>query len=260
MEIRDWALRILTAETLEDKLFDPILVTDFEPGPALRWSEPSRPVGCHFSPKSTDKKLPPFHDHQKAENRAICLHRFAGHELLAMEIMAFVLLAFPKAHPHFRKGVIHTLREEQEHFRLYLRRMKELGMNYGDCPSFRHFWAHTKYIQSPRDYIAMMSLTLEQANLDFALMYGASFARVGDQETAKLMRYVLEDEIEHVAFGYQWLQKMKLRSENSWDTWVQSLSPIQPPARAKGFILHPEPRLEAGLPQSWIDNLLLEKG
>ena len=101
--------------------------------------------------------------------------------------MAFTLLAFPDAPSSFRSGVAHTLCEEQGHVRLYMEQMKQLGIQFGDLPLYRHFWKHTPYIQSPIHYISMMSLTFEMANLDFASMYGKSFAHFGDVDAAELM-------------------------------------------------------------------------
>src|SRR5215831_18925835 len=124
MELRDWAIAILSADRLEDKLFYPDKLTDFAPGAPIIWQEPTRPPGLHFQRHNHSEKLPPLSELSCSDKRAICLHRFAGHELLAVEIMAFALLAFPQAPKHFRKGLANTLREEQWHVQLYLRRLK----------------------------------------------------------------------------------------------------------------------------------------
>ncbi len=110
MELRDWATRILSANTIEEKLCDSEVLTDHNPGPALFWDLPSRPPGMEFKRHSSKEKLPPFHEHHEADKRAACLHRFAGHELLAVEIMAYALLAFPEAPKHFRRGVAKFIR------------------------------------------------------------------------------------------------------------------------------------------------------
>ena len=59
-----------------------------------------------------------------------------------------------------------------------------------------------------------MSLTFEMANLDFSTMYGESFARNGDTESAALMAKILEDEISHVSFGWNWLCKLQDERQN----------------------------------------------
>lgn len=256
MELREWATQILSAESLDDKLMDPGVWTDHTPGPSLFWQTPARPPGMSFSRRSKEDKLPSFQEHHDAYKRAVCLHRFAGHELLAVEIMAFTLLAFPDAPATFRKGLAHTLREEQGHVRLYMQQMERLGVQFGDLPLYRHFWQHTPYIRSPLHYISIMSLTFEMANLDFAPMYGKSFAHFGDLQSAGLMAAILKDEISHVKFGWRWLKQFKDGVESEWDAWEQTLATtVLTPKRAKGFCVHAEPRKQAGIPEEWIEKL-----
>ena len=252
MELRDWATRILSADTLEEKLLIPDLLTDFTAGPALLFDEPTRPASMGFNKRTKEQKLPPFQLHGNADNRAICLHRFAGHELLAVEIMAQALLAFPDAPKAFRKGIAHTLKEEQGHVQLYIKRMNELGVQFGDLPLYRHFWNHVPHLTTPIRYVSVMSLTFEMANLDFAPMYGKSFSNFGDHDSAALMAQILKDEINHVSFGFAWLQKFKGQLD-SWDAWAQSQGPLLTPKRAKGFVLMEENRRAAGIPEEWIE-------
>lgn len=255
MEFRDWAIRILSADTLEDKLFAPQHLTDKQPGSPCIWQEPSRPAHMQFQRHSRDEKLPPFHEHMMQDKRAACLHRFAGHELLAVEIMAFALLAFPEAPRHFRRGLAHTLQEEQGHVRLYIDRLSSMGVAFGDLPLYRHFWTYTPFMTSPLRYISIMSLTFEMANLDFAPLYGKSFARHGDDLSAALMQQILQDELSHVAFGWHWLQKTKSEGEDPWTAWTSNLPSRLSPSRAKGFLFFEENRRMAGLPEDWIANL-----
>ena len=219
------------------------------------WNEPVRPVGMGFQLRKREGKLPPFQSHHNRDNRAICLHRFAGHELLAVEIMAYALLRFPSASPHFRKGLAHTLKEEQEHVRLYIKELARLGVKFGDLPLYRHFWCHTPYLKTPLAYVSVMSLTFEMANLDFAPMYGSSFEKAGDTEAAKLMARILKDEIVHVSFGWRWLQKFKKKELSEWDAWKEAQSPLLTPKRARGFLIHEEHRKKAGISKEWIEHL-----
>lgn len=253
--MREWAVSILGADTLEGKLWAPEKLTDIQPGSPMEWNEPTRPTQLRFQKVKKEGKLPPFHDHHKPESRAACLHRFAGHELLAVEIMAYALLKFPDAPSHFRRGLAHTLKEEQEHVRLYLLQLKRLGVSFGDLPLYRHFWCHTPYLNSPIEYVSVMSLTFEMANLDFAPMYGQSFEKHGDKEAGALMARILKDEIAHVSFGWRWLQKFKSPELSDWDAWKEAQSPLLTPKRARGFVIHEEHRKQAGVSSQWIESL-----
>jgi uncharacterized ferritin-like protein (DUF455 family) len=255
MELREWAIAILSGDSLEQKLFSPSIFTDEKPGAACIWKEPARAASLQFKPHSRKEKLPPLHELAHPDKRAACLHRFAGHELLAVEIMAFALLAFPEAPKHFRKGLANTLKEEQEHVRLYIKRMAEMGVQFGDLPLYRHFWAYTPFLTSPLHYVSLMSLTFEMANLDFAPLYGSRFEKHGDHLSSELMQRILKDEISHVSFGYQWLKKWQLKGDTEWQTWMQHIPSRMLPSRAKGSIYLSEPRISAGISKDWIENL-----
>lgn len=254
MELREWATRILSADTLEEKLLIPDSLTDDAPGAPLWFNEPTRPLNMGFNKRTKEEKLPHFQSHGSEDNRAICLHRFAGHELLAVEIMAHALTAFPDAPKAFRRGVAHTLKEEQGHVQLYMHRMAEMGLRFGDLPLYRHFWNHASHLTTPLRYVSVMSLTFEMANLDFAPLYGKSFSHFGDEKSAALMAQILKDEINHVSFGWRWLNRFKGES-NSWDSWVDSLSSKLTPKRAIGFVLMEDNRRHAGIPEDWISRL-----
>jgi len=254
MEIREWAERILSADTLDEKLLDPGKLTDDQPGPVLIVKEPVRPVGMGFKEHSKRDKLPPIHTFKEADNRVACLHRFAGHELLAVEIMAYALLAFPEAPRHFRRGLANTLIEEQGHVRLYMERLEAFGVKFGDMPLYRHFWAHVEHITSPVRFVTTMNLTFEQANLDFAPYYGKAFSQVGDHESASLMKQILEDEIGHVSFGYNWLKKF-VHGLSDWEAWTTNLPPTLRPGNAKGRHFQKNPRESIGLSEEWISQL-----
>ncbi len=261
MEYRDWALSILDSPHLEDKLFTPLELTDKTPGTPFLFEEPTRAPHMKFHKRKKEEKLPSLQEHQNSDKRAICLHRFCNHELLAVEIMAQALLAFPQAPQSFRNGVAHTLKEEQEHVRLYMHRMKELGLNFGDLPLYRHFWVHVPYLTTPNHYLSLMSLTFEMANLDFAPIYGQSFLENGDEKSAQLMQRILHDEIKHVRFGYQMLKSLnfdflqKNSEKKLWNIYEKSLSPFATAKRSKGFRFNEKSRVEAGIPEDWIEKV-----
>src|SRR5882672_3081822 len=142
MELRELAERVLFATTLEEKLQCPAVVTDDQPGVAIKSpAAPGRPATLGFKPTGSARGEFPGTRHLKQDReRGRLLHFFANHELLATELMALVLLRFPDAPAAFRRGVLETLKDEQEHTRLYLQRMQECGVEFGELPVSGYFW------------------------------------------------------------------------------------------------------------------------
>lgn len=257
MELREFAERVLFSTSLEEKLQTPEAVTDEQPGSAIVTpAAPGRPRELNFKPTGTARgEFPGTRHLEKADERGRLLHFFANHELLATELMALVLLKFPDAPAAFRKGVYETLKDEQEHTQLYMERMKSCGIEFGAIPVSGYFWRAVSGMESPMDYVAGLSLTFEQANLDFARHFSACFGEVGDAESAKLLQKIYRDEIGHVAYGLKWFRRWKNPSESDWEAFCRQLKFPLSPARAKGFSINVEGRRAAGLPMDFIENL-----
>src|SRR6476620_10385829 len=191
MSVEEYARQILFGTRLDDKLM-PWKVPSGAECSDLYLSEnalplssippfPGRPSNLAKPGKAT---FPALNHLDRPEERGKVLHFFANHELLAMELMALVLLRFPQAPVAFRKGILRIIQEEQSHLSLYLSRMKELGIEFGDFPINDYFWNTMKFIESPLDFTVQMSLTFEQANLDFSLFFKNAIERLGDSITA----------------------------------------------------------------------------
>lgn len=257
MELRAFAERVLFATTLEEKLRPPEGITDDEPGKAIVVPQmPGRPRGLEFKVESAARNPMPglraLEDHRE---RGRLLHFFANHELLATELMALVLVRFPDAPPAFRRGVLQTLRDEQEHTRWYLGRMRACGVEFGDQPVSGYFWRAVSGMESPMDYVAGLSLTFEQANLDFARHFSGCFASVGDSESAALLERIHRDEIAHVAYGLKWFRRWKNPTEGDWEAFCRQLKFPLSPQRAKGSPLNVESRRAAGFDARFIAEL-----
>jgi uncharacterized ferritin-like protein (DUF455 family) len=254
MELRALAEQVLFATSLDEKLRTPDVITDDQPGTALVTPEaPGRPAKLSFKPHAAGKsEFPGLHRLENQTERGKLLHFFANHELLATELMALVLLKFPDAPAAFRKGVLQTLKDEQEHTRLYLERMKACGVQLGDFPVSGYFWRCVSPMENPIDYVAGLCLTFEQANLDFAGHYGRSFATVGDADSAKLLEKIYRDEIGHVAYGLKWFRRWKNPSESDWEAFCRTLKFPLSPQRAKGLSLNIAGRKAAGFDPQFI--------
>lgn len=256
MDISLIAERILFGNRLEDKLLLPESWTDDNPGRGISIPAcPGRPEALAFAPKAARVPFPQTRDLDDDRTRGIVLHFFANHELLAIEIMALALLRFPDAPAAFRLGLMQTIAEEQSHLRLYQERMQVLGVNLGAVPVNQFFWDCLKTMQNPLDFVIGMSLTFEQANLDFARYYQQAFAQLGDSETAAILQQVYVDEIGHVKHGVSWLDRWKDPEESQWQAYQKRLKLPLSPARAKGPIYDIEARRRANLSDEFVEQL-----
>jgi uncharacterized ferritin-like protein (DUF455 family) len=259
MELRAFAERVLHGSTLEDKLSDPGELTDAHPGAAIAVPEaPGRPASLRFKTARSGRQEHPS-DARLSDptERGRLLHFFANHELLATELMALVLLRFPEAPADFRRGVARTLRDEQRHTRIYLERMAACGVGFGDLPVSGYFWRAVAPMEHPLDYVSRLSLTFEQANLDFAQHFSQRFAAVGDAETASILDGIYRDEIGHVAYGLKWFRRWKQPGDSDWEAFCRQLQFPLSPSRAKGFSVNIAGRRAAGLDPDFIQRLQL---
>ena len=250
MQVRDFAERVLLGSSVSDKLLDPGILCDTEPGAGWRGSaEPGRAqelsMSAHAEPFVRDAAL------ADAGARGRALHFFANHELLALELMALALLRFVDAPPAFRRGLVATLQDEQRHLGMYLDRMRALGTELGDAPLGGFFWRTMADLRDPAQFIAHMSLTFEQANLDFASHYSQVFEAHGDHETARVIAAVYEDEIKHVGFGLHWFQRWR-PSDPLVVAHAKALVEPVTLRRARGRHFDREGRRRAGFPADYL--------
>ena len=192
--------------------------------------------------------------------RAICLARFAHHELMAVELFAWALLRWPDVPRGLQAGWLGALADEQIHCRLYLDRLAKLGSRLEAHPQSDYFWKQVPGIAAspygPRAFLAALGLTLEQANLDFMGVYRDAFRTAGDEASAQVFERVYSDEIQHVAMAARWLNRLSPEHANDPVGAYEAAVPYPLAAsRAKGRRFNADARRAAGLEDSFIDHV-----
>ncbi len=178
--------------------------------------------------------------------------------------MALALLRFPEAPAAFRRGLLQALGEEQRHLALYIGRMEASGVAFGEVAVNDFFWRCLEDMRTPMDFVIRMSLTLEQANLDYSRYYKNIFEILGDTETAAVLAQVHADEIGHVRLGLHWFRQWKEPGAGDWEAFCAGLEggpgagpAVLGPSRAKGPEFDREVRLGLGLDAAFVDQLQL---
>ena len=109
-------------------------------------------------------------------------------------------------------------------------------------------------LKTPAQYLAVMSLTFEAANLDFAHFYKHIFEELGDHKTSHILNIVLEDEISHVGLGVSYLGKWR-QDKDLWTYYNELLPYPLTPARSKGKLFVEHVRKKARMDEDFIQKL-----
>ncbi|MCW5804640.1 MAG: DUF455 family protein [Deltaproteobacteria bacterium] len=251
--IRAYAHAVVTATTLEGKLagFSGDDVADAEP--PLRLAAPGRPPELAIV-AGREARVPPLQGMRDPAQRARILHALANHELQAIELFAWALLAYPDAPAPFRTGLLAILADEQRHLQLYCDRLAAHGASFGAYPVTGHFWNKLDHLAGPAEFVCAMALTFENANLDFAGDYAAAARAAGDEATALVLDRVHDDEIRHVHFGWVWLRRFT-GGGDMWQAYLDHVKFPLGPRRARGVRFDREARRRAGFDEAFIDAL-----
>ncbi|MGB0453388.1 MAG: DUF455 family protein [Bacteriovoracaceae bacterium] len=255
--IYDYALSILKSGSIEDKVTPYQGKMDFCLWKGIDWKDhyPERERKIAFS--SIQEKFPKVSKFHDQSIRAKALHFFANHELLAIEIMALMIVKFPtltQDDHRVKLGLLKTLKDEQIHFNLYLKRMRQLGIDFGDYHLNDFFWRYTDKLKSLDQYYCFMPLTFEAANLDFSLFYQKVFQDVEDHQSVKILKKVYDDEISHVRFGVQMI-KGQQKGLDLYKFYLENLPEGLSPARSKGMVFDHVGREKAGFDREMIETI-----
>jgi uncharacterized ferritin-like protein (DUF455 family) len=260
--IRELCVQILACGELEAKLgsvfgADGRLLPDHAPGPSLCFERPARAPGLEM--RAGVERLPRPTELGDPRARRACLRRFAHHELMAVELFAWALLLWPETHPELRRGWCLAMADEQRHFRMYLERLRAHGAELGDEPLSDYFWKHAAAIRAhargPAAFLAAIGLTLEQANLDFTLLYAEGFRKGGDEQSARVAEVVHADEQRHVRLAVEWLARLAPEGEDLVESYREAVPFPLEAARAKGRRFSAEARRSAGLSEALIEHV-----
>ena len=255
--VSEFAHHILQSGSLQEKLRKPIQADgkplEFDVGPPIFVDLPTRDDVLLM--REGNERLPKLKVLRDVHARALCLERFCGHELQAIELFAWALLAFPLAPTPLRRGFLAALVEEQTHLGLYRERLFAHDSDLGQHALSNYFWklmpAVRAHAQPEHAFLATVGLTLEQANLDFSLLYRDAFAEVDDKESAAVMNQVHLDEVGHVRLAAVWLPK--LTEQPLLEAYQKSIPFPLSAARAKARRFDVASRKKSGLDDAFIE-------
>ena len=253
--IETWAAAYIRGTTLAGKLVPEPAPADFaDAAVPLRIDTPGRPPELVVAARA--KKAPKRGAFVDPRRRAEIMHRFFHHELQAAELMLWALLAFPDTPKAFRRGLVQIAHDEIRHANLYLARVAALGCAVTDFPVRDWFWQRVPACRTPSEFVAVMGMGLEAANLDHAERYERIFRELGDDDSADLQARVHAEEIPHVRFAMHWLGRFETGGiDLDFDAWSSHLPAPLSPWIMKGEPLARDARKRAGFDDPFLDAL-----
>lgn len=250
--VERWAHQLITTRDLSAKLSPPGVPDRWQPNEApAAPAAPGRPP--QLRPATNSFKTPSAEQLRAPRARAHLLHTFLHHELQAAELMAWALLRFPLAEPSFRRGLLGILQEELEHANRYAFHLRNLGFAVGDFPVRDWFWRRVPSCQTPVQFVALMGLGLESANLEHCVRFERDLRLAGDTVAADLQADIERDETRHVAFARHWYERWQ--GKLSFEGWCAQLPKPLSPLLLRGRPLNQRARRAAGIPPAFLEQL-----
>jgi uncharacterized ferritin-like protein (DUF455 family) len=247
--IEDWARAYVLTTDLALKLSPPPLPSTFRgDSRALRLSEPGRPA--LFRQARRAERTPKQEALKEPHYRARALHAFFHHELQAAELMCWAVLAFPEAEPEFKKGLLGICLDEIRHMLLYREHIETLGSSLGAFGIRDWFWKRVPACQSPLEFVAVMGMGLEAANLEHAPSFAARFRLAGDERGACIQERIAAEEVAHVGFATRWFKRWT--GGCSFELWQSQLPPPLSPWVMHGQPIAIQARRRAGMSDDFL--------
>jgi uncharacterized ferritin-like protein (DUF455 family) len=136
------------------------------------------------------------------------LHKHMHNEMQSIEMSAQSLAEFTDAPWEIRMSLARQCWDESRHTRLLCNRLKEVGGHIGEFPVMNHEWSITCNVSSLWGRIALQNRTFEGGEMDLLRQLVKMWTEAGDTVTAELLEGILADEVQHVRYANEWLQRM----------------------------------------------------
>ena len=187
-----------------------------------------------------------------ARNRIALWHALAHIEFVAIDLALDMAGRFgAEMGQVFVSDFLSVAADEAMHFALLARKLEALDSHYGALPAHDGLWSAARATaHDVAARLAIVPMVLEARGLDVT---PATLERVraqGDENGAKILQRILDDEIRHVAFGSKHFHAICAeRDENPRKTWqnlvrLHFAGAVKPP-------FNDSARLAGGLPREF---------
>ncbi|MDG6079331.1 ferritin-like domain-containing protein [Erythrobacter litoralis] len=164
---------------------------------------PDRPAWPRDLHLAAPGKMPKRGKGGSEKGRIALWHALAHIEFVAIDLALDMAGRFGEQRgPQFMSDFLSVAADEAMHFALLDRKLRSLGSCYGALPVHDGLWesaARTAHDVKAR--LAIVPMVLEARGLDVTPATLERIKRQGDENGARILQRILDDEIRHVAIG-----------------------------------------------------------
>ncbi|MCB9462903.1 MAG: ferritin-like domain-containing protein [Candidatus Eisenbacteria bacterium] len=204
---------------------------------------PGRPESWQVVDPSTIPDRPKLGD---PRGRYRLIHSVANIELAAIELMLMAVADFPGEPQEYYQAMLQVAREEVMHTRMLMRRLKQLGGEFGSEPVHLGLWETAIRWDDLPGRLGVVPRILEARGLDVSDRLRDQLGKAGDHESAEVLERIYYEEIGHVGVGTTWYRAAcELRGLDPEAHFVDLVHRFQP-RRAGPRRIDREGRIAAG--------------
>jgi uncharacterized ferritin-like protein (DUF455 family) len=209
---------------------------------------PDRPFWPDYLELRPPGQMPKRGKGGSQRNRAALWHSLAHIEFVAIDLALDMAGRFGgQMGQAFVADFLGVAADEALHFALVARKLRTLGLRYGDLPAHDGLWSSaqaTAHDVAAR--LAVVPMVLEARGLDVTPAMIERVRTQGDEPGARILERILDDEIRHVAVGArhfaEWCESREMAADSTWLALVRQhfVGAVKPP-------FNDSARLAAGL-------------
>lgn len=142
-----------------------------------------------------------------AQGRAALVHAIAHIEFNAINLALDAAYRFRDMPGQYYRDWLSVAADEARHYQLLSTRLRSLGFEYGDFPAHNGLWETAQ--KTADDCLKRMALVprvLEARGLDVTPGMIERLKAAGDEETVRVLRIILAEEVRHVKIGTHWFR------------------------------------------------------
>lgn len=189
--------------------------------PISETSFPDRPV--LKDPRNMPRRR--FNTHA---GKAAFFHALAHIEFIAIYLAWDMIYRFRDMPDQFYQDWLKVADDEARHFTLISNHLFDMNVKYGDLPAHGGLWEHAQNTQ--HDVLARLAIVprcMEARGLDVTPAMIEKFQDQGDDESVKLLKIILEEEVEHVKIGSDWFDRVcQERKLNPVETYKELITKL----------------------------------